>query len=390
MKDTEGSSGFGREVPIVWNRRKTVAWVPGLLCGREFPLSVPTGRAVERATTICRTASADAPASWEVLARLTLRSEGAASSAIEGVHAGYSAIALAQRVGRVSTDAETWVADNLAALHAALDHAAGVSEITLEDLNSWHELLMRSSALPVHMIGRVRTEQGWIGGSSPFDAALVTPPPEFLEQLLTDLLDFCNRGSSRAPAADSDGVASAAIAHAQFETIHPYADGNGRLGRILLLWMVTRELRLTYPPALSVRLERNRGAYLSGLTLFQGGSHDQWIRSLADMLTEAAHDMRRVTREVEQLLLRWVSAVEDLRVDSAAVAALALIPRWVVLDANLVASSLDVSTRAARGALARLVSRGVLQMMELAKLETVGRPSPQYVSPELLRILAAN
>ncbi|MDZ7732438.1 MAG: Fic family protein [Acidimicrobiia bacterium] len=90
------------------------------------------------------------------------------------------------------------------------------------------------------MVGRYRDAQGWIGGSSPLDAGLVPPPPAHLPYLMDDLVAFAN-------ADEPDPVTQAAVLHAQFETIHPYGDGNGRLGRVLVGWLLARRLRIALP-----------------------------------------------------------------------------------------------------------------------------------------------
>ena len=107
----------------------------------------------------------------------------------------------------------------------AVEHGGLISVDTVLDL---HRRLMAGSRLEDHG-GRIRTEQNWIGGSdyNPCSAAFVPPPPEEVPGLLEDLLAFCNDDSLPA-------LAQAAIAHAQFETIHPFADGNGRAGRSLI------------------------------------------------------------------------------------------------------------------------------------------------------------
>ncbi|MGH9069415.1 MAG: Fic family protein [Acidimicrobiales bacterium] len=97
-------------------------------------------------------------------------------------------------------------------------------------LCQWHRTLMTGSPTPERYVGTIRDQQGWIGGTSPFDAHLVTPPPDELPALLADLVDYANRS-------DVDPIAQAAVAHAQFEIIHPFADGNGRVGRLLVAWV---------------------------------------------------------------------------------------------------------------------------------------------------------
>ena len=85
------------------------------------------------------------------------------------------------------------------------------------------------------MVGAYRTEQSWVGGTSPRDAAYVPPPPALIEELMDDLIAFANDDTL-------DPVTQAALVHAQFESIHPYADGNGRIGRVLIGWVLARRL----------------------------------------------------------------------------------------------------------------------------------------------------
>src|SRR5438445_500042 len=124
--------------------------------------------------------------------------------------------------------------------------------------------------------GRLRWVQGGFGDTTPLDAALVPPPPGEIHGLMGDLVAFVNRD-------DLDPVTQAAVAHAQFEVIHPYVDGNGRVGRVLVVWLLTRRLRLVSPPPVSVRIALDRGGYLSGLTRFRLGEVDPWIAWFADV-----------------------------------------------------------------------------------------------------------
>jgi hypothetical protein len=117
---------------------------------------------------------------------------------------------------------------NVAAMEAAVELGSSTDTITLDDLLGIHRTLMERSSMP-HIGGVVRTMQNWIGGSSynPCSAVFVPPPPDTVDALLHDLLDYVNGD-------DHPALVQAAIAHAQFETIHPFADGNGRTGRALI------------------------------------------------------------------------------------------------------------------------------------------------------------
>jgi len=236
----------GREVVIDWHGRRAHAWVPGPLAKSSLVLSEPTVRRTEQAAASARRVTDALPPGWAPLARLLLRTEGVASSSIEGIRAPLSDVAAAE-VDPSSGEAAGWVANNLAVVTAAA--AVGRAELlTTERVQDWHGRLMEGPHgwLPPEMVGAFRTVQGWIGGTSPLDAVLMTPPPEFVPDLMDDLLAYVNRD-------DVDAVTQAAVAHAQFESIHPYADGNGRIGRVLVAWILVRRLELAVPPPVSDR-----------------------------------------------------------------------------------------------------------------------------------------
>ncbi|MCB9389668.1 MAG: Fic family protein [Acidimicrobiia bacterium] len=106
--------------------------------------------------------------------------------------------------------------------------------------------------------GKIRTEQNWIGGTSwgPLNAEFVPPPPDMLPMLLEDLVEFCNR-------ADLPAVVQAAVAHAQFETLHPFADGNGRAGRCLIhIILGRRGMEGPLRPPISLGLAADKRSYI--------------------------------------------------------------------------------------------------------------------------------
>ena len=84
---------------------------------------------------------------------------------------------------------------------------------------------------------------------------------------------------------DADAVTQAAVSHAQFETIHPYGDGNGRIGRLLVLWTLARRLDVPVPPPTSVLIARDPGGYLSGLYWFRSGELARWVGWFADIVS---------------------------------------------------------------------------------------------------------
>lgn len=156
--------------------------------------------------------------------------------------------------------------------------------------------LQRTDFLDIHRVllerapnsqiaGRFRTSQNWIGGNdyNPCGAAFVPPPPEDISRLLDDLCIFTNEDALPPPV-------QAATAHAQFETIHPFEDGNGRTGRALVQVILRRRgLRPTLVPPISVVLARDKDRYLRGLTVFREDQLPAWIELFAAATALAAH-----------------------------------------------------------------------------------------------------
>ena len=163
----------------------------------------------------------------EAIGPLLLRSEAVASSRIEGYDVSSFNLARALIDPRAARGSARIVAANVSAMEEAIAIGDRTEPVTVADLLAIHAVLMAGDerARP----GRVREEQNWIGGrlGNPSDAAFVPPPEDLVLSLLEDLVAFLARD-------DLPAVAQAAIAHAQFETIHPFIDGNGRVGRALI------------------------------------------------------------------------------------------------------------------------------------------------------------
>lgn len=379
----------GREVQIIWQGRRTRAFVPDPLASRDLELDARTAaRTAVAASEVARAAEALDP-DYEPLARLLLRSEGVASSYIEGIRAPVVDVVLAEeQVGRREVGAAAWVAANLAAVVEAVATANAGAPLSLEVLCDWHRTLMTGSPTPARYVGTVRDEQGWIGGTSPLDAALVTPPPDELGPLLDDLVVFANR-------VDIDPVAQAAIAHAQFEVIHPFGDGNGRVGRVLVAWVLAHRLGLLVPPPVSVAIAADVGGYTSGLALFRLGDSLTWTRWFAEAVAKGGQAQRSLIAQVGKLRHRWVEGLEGsggrkIRSDAALFDVLELMPRHLVFTTPILERELGVSRRVAGATLRRLADAGVLTEYGTVAPAGVGQPAALYVSRELLGLAGSS
>ena len=183
----------------------------------------------------------------ETLAAPLLRSEALGSSFIEGLRASNKRLALAAYQPIAADGVARAVLGNVRAMERAVEIGTARERFRLDDLLDIHRALLEGTP-EERYAGVVRTNQNWIGGRglSPGDAAFVPPPEDRVRALLDDLVAFSNLD-------DLPAIAQAAIAHAQFETIHPFGDGNGRAGRCLI-HVVLRRRGLTplfVPPSAS-------------------------------------------------------------------------------------------------------------------------------------------
>lgn len=368
----------GREVPITWQGKATRAYVPEPLSGFDHEPTAQQARRLERAVAALRRADEHLPGQFLPLFRLLLRAEGIASSQVEGLRAPVGDVAAAELAPTPGTVA-AHVAGNLDAVVAAIQDPG---PLTLDRLDVWHAVLMRDSALGLEHVGAVRTSQSWVGGLSPLDAALVPPPPELVPELLADLVAYAERD-------DVDPIVQAAAVHVQFESIHPYADGNGRLGRVLLARVLTRRLGLRSPPPVSVRISTDRGGYLSGMTLWRCGEPGPWLSWCAEVIEASGTASYELVDRLADLQLSWRDRLTDVRSDAAVRPLLELLAAQPALTAPLVAERLGISLVTARSSLHLLEQRGVVTPYGLPHAGRPGRPARWWVSAEVLALVDA-
>ncbi|MBF4609469.1 Fic family protein [Curtobacterium sp. VKM Ac-1393] len=234
------------------------------------------------------------------LAGFLIRMESVASSRIEHVEA--SPIAFARAIGglKENTSAMSMVAAG-AAITKLIDASSLV--ITLDEILAAHQALMQDDPDVAERpyAGRVRDLQNWIGGSqySPRGALYVPPPPEEVPALLEDLIVFANRD-------DVEPVTQAAIAHAHFESIHPFTDGNGRIGRALI-GAILRRRGVTPHTVLPVAsaLAADTTHYFSLLTAYRAGNVEPIVTDLALCVETAAREARGTARAFAQYDDAW-------------------------------------------------------------------------------------
>jgi len=369
----------GKTVTVTWQGRRVEAFVPAPLGRFGVDLPERVVRATERAAASLQRADDRLDHRFEPLARLLLRAEGVASSYIEGVRAPAEFVAVAEVDAAVVDATSAWVADNLAVVDASFEHARSDAALSADELHRWHARLMAHGALPDELVGAFRQVQNWVGGASPREAAYVPPPPELVGRLMRDLVRFAN--TSRL-----DAVTVAAVVHAQFETIHPYGDGNGRLGRVLIGWVLARRAGVAVPPPVSVVIARDTGGYLSSLTRWRRGDVAGWVGWVADAISRSAEQVVDLIAYVDDLRRRWEALVSDVRADATARRLLHIVPQHLVVTAPIVADLLGVSPPAARGAIETLAARGILEPLDL-RPDRPGRPAQWWMAGELISVV---
>ena len=243
------------------------AYVPDPLVGRNFTIDGEVAADIADAEAAIARLNVEATSlvDTEALARILLRAESVASSRIEGLEIGAQRLLRAEAARVLGDDPSDVTAvevlGNIDAMVYGIGAVGPGDPVTVEILLEIHRRLLSGTRLEEYG-GRFREEQNWIGGSAynPCSAAFVPPPPELVAGLIVDLVDFANEDSLPA-------VAQSAIAHAQFETIHPFVDGNGRTGRALVhLILRRRGLAPRVLPPVSLILATWAQDYIDGLT----------------------------------------------------------------------------------------------------------------------------
>jgi Fic family protein len=313
----------------------------------------------------------------EAVGRQLLRAEALASSRIEGLEMSQRRIARALATDEDPDVTARSVIANIAAMQRAVDIASERRTLTLDDLLSIHERLM---VLPRERpnAGRLREVQNWIGrGNTPRDAEFVPPPETAVPGLMADLVAYLNRD-------DLSPIAQAAIAHAQFETIHPFADGNGRAGRALI-HIVLRRGRVAdrIVPPVSIVLATNRARYVDALTAYRNGDLSQWVVFFARCLSDAAEDSRRLGSSLDGLQSEWIDRVRP-RKSSGTEKLIAGLAARPVLSVNTAMELIRGTFPSANTAIARLVAAEILR-----PVRGEWRRNRLWECPEILGLLDA-
>ena len=316
-------------------------------------------------------------AGLEAIGPLLLRSEAVASSRIEGYDVSSLNLARALVDPRSARGSAKTVAANVSAMEEAIALGGREGPIKVADIEAIHGTLMSGDARSDP--GRLRTRQNWIGGrlDNPSDARFVPPPEGELARLMEDLVAFISRG-------DLPAVAQAAIAHAQFGMIHPFLDGNGRVGRCLVHAILRRRgVAAHFVPPVSIVLAARPDSYVAGLEAFRDGRVAEWISSFAGAARDAAAASVTLAEDDAALQRAWVERAGRPRAGSAAARLIALLPALPVLSAPTARGAIGTSQQMTLAGLKALADAGIVRQI------SQGTYDRQFAATELFDLLAA-
>jgi Fic family protein len=314
----------------------------------------------------------------DALARQLLRQESVGSSRIENLIVGQRRLARAAAGGAERDATAGLIIGNVRAMERAIALATEPRPLTRDDIVAIHHTLFEGT-VDEPLAGVVRQEQNWIGrsGYSPVGADFIPPPHEYVEELLDDLAAFLNLD-------DLPVTLQAAIAHAQFEAIHPFLDGNGRTGRCLIHVVYRRRgLATSVVPPISLVLATHSRLYVSGLDAYCFGDLKDWLLLFAASTVKAVDRAHDLAGRVDALREAWLERIGRPRSHASSRALLDQLAAEPVLTVGRAAELAGVSETAAARALAALEGAGVLT-----------RPSQQrwgrrWEAPEVFELLDA-
>jgi Fic family protein len=226
-----------------------------------------------------------------------VRKEALVSSQIEGTQSSFSDLLLyeSDQAPGVPLEDVREVSDYVAALSHGIERLRGGFPLSLRLLREIHAVLLRSDRGRDKTPGEFRRSQVWIGGSRPGNARFVPPPTDRVAECMGALEKFLHGDPSETPT-----LVKAALAHVQFETIHPFLDGNGRLGRLLITFLLCAEGALSEPILyLSLHFKSRRHEYYAHLQRVRThGDWEGWLRFFLDGVIHTSEEALTTTRRI--------------------------------------------------------------------------------------------
>lgn len=350
------------------------AFVPAPIGDIELVLSGAVAADVGDAEAALSRLHTHSPTSGlEALSRSLMRSEAVASSWIEALRVSHRKLAEAQQAapGRTYDEARR-VLGNVRAMDTAIRIGAGSDPFTVDDVLSMHGSLMSTSNVREDRdrAGTLRTEPVFIGGTTPRNAEYVGPPPDEVARLMDDLVAFINDRHDLSP------TVVAAIAHAQFESIHPFHDGNGRVGRCLVHTVLRRAGVGDVLSPISIAFAHTGSRYIEGLTAFRNDDPDGWLTVFATAVSFACNATAGLADRLSTMQADWEHRLRDRRAaanrkaprrDSTVMRSLSVLADMPAFHTRDLAERLEVTWRAAQDAVGELQAAAIIKQVSAGK-----------------------
>jgi len=296
----------------------------------------------------------------EVFLSVWLLREAVYSSQIEGTQSSLSDLLLfeADRTAEAVDDL-TETANYVDAVNAGIASLDRLP-VSMRLLREAHARLLASGRGSEKQPGEIRTTQNWIGGTRPGNARYVPVPPQYLPDALADLENFLNDVPARTPL-----LVKIALAHAQFETIHPFLDGNGRVGRLLIVLLLQAEGALRRPLLyVSLFLKRHRDEYYERLQRIRTeGDWEAWVRFFLEAVETTAEDAVATARSAMRLFVEDERRIRDRAGKAAASLAriFTVLQRSPIATAKMLEARTGLANPTVLSAINVLVDLGILR-----------------------------
>lgn len=289
-----------------------------------------------------------------------VRKEAVLSSQIEGTQSSLSDLLLfeTEETPGAPLDDVTEVSSYVSAMNYGLERLKEMP-LSLRLLREIHAKLMSNARGGHKMPGEFRTSQNWLGGSRPGNARFVPPPPEHVMESLGALENFLHNENVKLPT-----LIKAALAHVQFETIHPFLDGNGRLGRLLITFILCVEGVLKEPLLyLSLYLKSNRQAYYDHLqSVRETGDWESWIKFFLTGIIETAKQATETAQAIIALFNKDRAKITASHKSTASILTIhTYLQRHPIANTTKIKKACGVSLPTVLRSLATLQSIGIIE-----------------------------
>lgn len=298
-----------------------------------------------------------------------IRKDAASSNQIEGTRATFMDAIEAE--ANIRTDLPKDVDDIIHYIHAVNHGLKRMTELpfSLRFIKELHlELMKDARSTQFAYPGEIRTSQNWIGGTSPNNASFVPPPPNYVINSLGELESFLHNESQVIP------LLKIGLIHAQFETIHPFNDGNGRTGRLLITMLLCLENLLHRPVLfLSSFFHKHQSLYYDMLNAYHNGHIELWLEFFLDGVIEIGNEAIETVKQVTQIRKEDEQKILSLG-KTASKSAVQVLPKLFelpIVDAAKIQQWTGYTAVGAKSVIDRFIEMGILEPHN--KEQTYGR-----------------